>query len=249
MTYPLALDELKQTVSTLSAPDQSGLTIEQRLVLLGQVIGQLADVDKSDEADFNTLVDELQAVGNDLKDKIDAIDFADADTVATISENLTALKTLIEGDAGITILSTLDALADKINERTVSKTYVAVLSDTTGEFTIDISALGLADVGDYSVQLSQNVTSTFPLVNIGAKKVDKDSVLIKAMDNAYTPETATAFNASSTNVTVDVTISYIDPNPILITVTETDGDTTVVGLQTQSLTPPLTPPQPPVIKP
>lgn len=230
-TYPLALAALKTTATLLALNiDQTDLTIEQRLNLLGTAVGEAQTAynqdQEADKVQIDLIIDELQAVGNDLKAKIDAIDFADADTVQTLSENLTAIKTLIEGDAGVTIINTLDTIADELNSMHRTKPFVAVIDLATGKKTVDISSLGLADITSYSCQATMIMGATFNHARVGVRKVDKDTVEVIAFDAAYTPETA---KGVSTPLTVNVEVTYLPIAPISLTLTETDGDTATVG--------------------
>jgi hypothetical protein len=229
MEYPLDLETLKQQVSAIVAPDQSGLTIEQRLNLLGSYIGKLAEVDKSDEAKYNELVTMLQDIGNDLNSRIEALGIVDEETLATIAENLEKLKGIIDGDAGLSIIKALDEIADTVNANLVSKSYTAVIDGESGVATVDISSLGLSDVSDYSVLVTQDVGTKFMSVNLGAKKIDEKTIEVHAQDMRFTPETIIPFNGSTDNVVVNVLVTYLNPNPISAEVVGTDGSTQQVG--------------------
>jgi len=236
-TYPLDLAGLKRTIDTAEQMvlnvDQTDLTVEQRLNLFKDAFVAVQNAyntaGEANKDEFNALIDRVQSIGNDLKEKIEALNTASETDLEALAEQLTAVKTLLEGDAGATIIKTLDTIADTINATRISKDFVAVINDNTGKATVDITALGLANTSDFKVVVSQNVTSAFALATIGARKVDEKTIEIVAYDNAYTPETRKLYDGSTTPITVDVEVIFVPVNPISIGVTHTDGTTEQVG--------------------
>lgn len=235
--YPLNLAALKRTVDTAEQmvldTDQTSLTIEQRLNLFGQAFTAVKNAyntaSEANKTEFNAIVDQLQLVANDLNTQIAGLDIIAQADLDTISSNLTAVKALLENDTGVTVLNTLDALADAINASRVVKPYVATINDATGKATVDITALGLTATTDYSVTVSQNVTAAFAMVTFGAKKVDVNTIEVVAYDQGYTPETKELYVGTTTPAVFEVVVAHLPTNPISINLTETDGDTANVG--------------------
>jgi len=235
-SYPLNLDSLKRAVDLAEQMnvnvDMNNQTIEQRLRTLKDAIllaqGTYNNGIESNKDEFNALIDRVRSIGTDLKDKLDALDLASNGDADALAGQISALRTLLEGDAGVTIINTLDAIADEINTRTATLTFPVSINDETGKGVLDISALGLASTSDYSATLSQNATSSFVFANAGIRKIDAGSLEVIAYDGKYTPETAPLYDGSSNPANYIVAVHYLRPL-IEIEITETDGTAARVG--------------------
>jgi len=235
-TYPLNLENLKRSIDLAEQmnvdTDMSGQTVEQRLVtlkaaiLLAQTIYNNGIEGNKDE--FNKLIDRVVLIGNDLNDKLEALDIATGGDANVLADQITALKMLLEGDAGVTIINTLDKLADETNARTATLVFPVTINDNTGKGVVDITALGLATTTDFNATVTQNATANFVFVNYAVKKVDSNTLEVVAYDARYTPETAPLYDGTATPANFMVSVHYLRP-AISITLTETDGDTAQVG--------------------
>ena len=235
-SYPLDLSALKRAIDTAELMtlnvDLTDKTIEQSLITLKDAIiaaqilyNSNAEINKNE---FNTLIDRVQSIGNDLKDKINALNVASGDNLQALADQLTALKTLLEGDAGVTIINTLDVIADEVNSRLATLVFPATISDNTGKATIDISALGLASSSDYNVTVTQNATAGFAFVHYAPAKVDEKTIEIVAYDAKYTPESGKLYDGTDVPANFTATVHFVRP-AISVAITETDGDTATVG--------------------
>ncbi len=236
MGYPLDLNPLKQSVEEVERLNLNinltDLTIEQKFGVLKTAISNAQDIYnlgiENNKEEFNALVTRLQEIGNDLYDRLVAISGLSSTSIEELLGKFNALKDLIESDTVASIISTIDTIADEVNARLSVSTFTATISDNTGIATVNISSLGLSAISDYRVQATADATSNFVFTQYACKKVDKDTVQVKAFDSRYVVEDGKLYDGSTIPAVFSVQVTYLRPN-ISIQIVDSDGDNRTVG--------------------
>ncbi len=163
---------------------------------------------------------------NELIVELDDIVGTDLEDVKTI---LTAVNNLIsENGDGANILAILDLVVDSLNDRKLTKIVNATFTSETGVATVDISGFGFADISEYEFLADMETTKN---VEISKRKVDENTVEISIRDReCWEFDNLDAFDASEVenNIPIKLFVIY-SPLQISKTVTEADGDETVIG--------------------
>jgi hypothetical protein len=232
VVYPLNLDALKREIDAAENLnlnlDTTGLTIEERLVRYKTLLQNVQDTYNNGiegrKTEFNTMLDKVVEIGNDLKGKIGLLEGFDSDTLQDIAN----IKELVEGAGLGSLISVADKTADELNSRYAVKPFTAIVNDATGKATVDISALNIVATTDYTAVISANATANFVFTHSAAKKVDANTVEVIAYDAKHTVEEAELYDGTTTPASFVVYIGYYPPK-LSTVVTKTDDTTVTVG--------------------
>jgi hypothetical protein len=172
----------------------------------------------------NGLSDEVQVYLDDLKSKVDALGTAKDTDVVALTQKITAINNVIN-EAGVVtdIFGGLDRLADELNAtREVTIAKDVDFNSATGEMSVDLTALGFANVTDYKVVAGYSGSK--PAV-VSTEKTSKTSAKIIARDLRHFAEDDVKYKADGegNNFEATLIVSYTRP---VISFTLTNANST-----------------------
>lgn len=244
VTYPLDLANLKRTIADaekfLMNTDIDGKQVSEQLGVLKNAIDAIKSIYNAGleerTTELNALVDKVQDIGADLKSKLDNLDSLTDTDIDDLTNQLSSVKTMLEGDGIVNILNTIDTVADEINAREASARFIINVDTANGEKSQDITSLGLADITDYTVSLTHDITAGDKPVKLKVNRVSGTEFKVVVTDSRFVENFTAEGLPKSANCTADgeypvgavraVAVVHYNRPEISKVITKTDGTTT-----------------------
>jgi hypothetical protein len=192
------------------------------------VVNQNAD-------EFNNLIQELENQLNEVYAEIDTkINASIAAKEVEVQDIINKLGTLKKELANIdvSILETIDEIADTVNELPRQKFYKVTINSVTGRAKVDITDLGLNSAEDYVVNASVENDWTVQPVILNKQAT---SFEIGLVDRRYFADFEVYKDCSKNPVTVGVQVAYNNNKyygKVVSAKVDSEGEDVVVGDET-----------------
>jgi len=185
------------------------------------------------KTNLNTIVSESNTKHSEAVTKINEIideinNITDTDLEA-INDTLTAVNNLLsEAGDGANVLFLLDLAIDNLNAMERTDTFRVTFSSETGIAEIDISKYGFSAVEDYEFFAKLDTDRNLDCSSV---KIDEKTVKLFVKDREmWEFDGIDLFDASEEENNIPAVLHVIyKPTIISKTVTEADGDETVIG--------------------
>lgn len=174
----------------------------------------------------NASVDDFQLAVNTLSQEIETFTGMGDEARTNLAETVTQLQGLT-GTVAENILDGQDIIADRVNKIHMN-TPISVTYNVVEGISLDLSAYGFANVGDYTMSLHIE-NSDGKLVELKTAKTSESAYTVKAIDKNYFDIAQKAWDPTTKgNLDIQGTLNY-KLSDISLNISDMEGDVHEIG--------------------